>query len=64
MLRQGVIRHTFSSAALLVKKQDKSWCMSINYRTLNLDMIKDQLPIPFVKELLDVHIQNTSAPSF
>jgi hypothetical protein len=53
-----------SSATLLVKKQDKSWRMSIDYHALNVDMIKDQVAIPFVKELLDVHIQNTPAPSF
>jgi hypothetical protein len=56
MLELGVVcpsASPFSALVLLIKKQDKSWRMCIDYHELNNKTIKDQFPIPVVEELLD-----------
>jgi hypothetical protein len=56
MLRQGVIRpstSSFSTPVILVKKVDGSWCMCVDYCTLNSKTVKDKYPIPVVEELID-----------
>jgi hypothetical protein len=56
MLQQGVIGPScsaFSVPVLLVKKADNSGQFCVNYRALNVQMVKDKFPIPVVEELLD-----------
>ena len=52
----GIIRDNTSSFAfpvVLVKKNNGSWRLYVDYRHLNRFSIKDKFHIPFVEELLD-----------
>ena len=57
MLDSGVVQpstSSFSSSVVLVKKKkDNSWRMCIDYRSLNMNTVKDRFPIPLIEELLD-----------
>lgn len=55
-LRLGVIQLSnslYSSPVILVKKQDRSWHFSADYKVLNRVTIEDKFPISVIKELLD-----------
>lgn len=43
----------FSSPVILVKKKDGTWCMCIDYRQLNANIVKNRYSILIVEDLLD-----------
>lgn len=56
MLEQGIIQPSFSpftSSVLMVEKNDESWRLSMDYRGLNMVMIKVKFRIPIIEELLE-----------
>jgi hypothetical protein len=56
LLKNQVIRPSvipYSSPAILVKKNDGTWRLCIDYRKLNKFTIKNKFPIPVIEDLLD-----------
>jgi hypothetical protein len=56
LLDCGVIARSkspYSAPVILVRKNDGSYRLCVDYRALNKITIKDKFPIPFVDELLD-----------
>lgn len=56
MLKEGIIQpssNSFASLVVLVRKADGSWCLCVDYRALNTNMVKDKFPIPLIDDLLD-----------
>jgi hypothetical protein len=56
VLKSEFIRHSFSpfsSPAILVKKEDGTRRLCIDYRQLDLHTIKNKYPIPIIEDLLD-----------
>lgn len=56
MMQQGIVQYNndpFSSPILLVRKQDNSRRLCVDYRNLNSATIKHNFPILVIEELLD-----------
>ncbi|GJW14002.1 transposon ty3-G gag-pol polyprotein [Tanacetum coccineum] len=56
LLDSGVIKPSnspFASPIVMVKKEDNTWRMCVDYRQLNKNTIKDKFPIPIIEELIE-----------
>ncbi|GFX69906.1 transposon Tf2-9 polyprotein [Trichonephila clavipes] len=55
-LNEGIIRPSsaeYASPIIMVKKEDGSSRMCIDYRKLNQKLVKDKFPIPIIEDVLD-----------